>query len=77
LILANGQNLSGAYAFTFSGATTATPTSPTPSPTETLPPLKHSTFFDRLKGGGVGLLLVALILIVIGSRVAGSRRNRN
>jgi methionine-rich copper-binding protein CopC len=79
LILANGQNLSGSYAFTFSGSTTAASTtaSPTPSPSQTFPPLKHSTFIDRLKGGGIGLLLVALILIVLGSRVAGSRRNRN
>jgi len=75
LIYADGQNLNNSYTFTLTatGSPTATPT---PTPVETLPPLKNSTFLDRLKGGGVGLLLVAIILIVIGSRVAGSRRNR-
>jgi hypothetical protein len=27
--------------------------------------------------GGVGLFLVALILLIVGTRVAGSRRDRN
>jgi methionine-rich copper-binding protein CopC len=77
LILANGQNLSGAYAFTFSPSSTTPSDTPTPSPAQTLPALDHSSFVDRLKGGGIGLLLVALVLIVVGSRVASSRRNRN
>ena len=78
LILANGQDLSGAYAFTFSPSSTTTPSgTPTPSPSQTLPALDHSSFVDRLKGGGIGLLLVALVLVVVGSRVASSRRNRN
>lgn len=76
LIYADGQNLNSSYTFTLTatGSPTATPT-PTPTPVETLPPLKNSSFLDRLKGGGVGLLLVAIILLVVGSRVAGSRRN--
>jgi methionine-rich copper-binding protein CopC len=78
LILANGQNLSGGYAFTFSPSSTTTPSgTATPSASQTLPALDHSSFVDRLKGGGIGLLLVALVLIVVGSRVANSRRNRN
>jgi methionine-rich copper-binding protein CopC len=78
LILANGQNLSGAYTFTFNPSSTTTPSdTPSPSPSQTLPALDHSSFVDRLKGGGIGLLLVALVLIVVGSRVASSRRNRN
>lgn len=77
LIFSDGQNLSGSYTFTLASASSGTTSAtPTPTPVETLPPLDHSTFLDRLKGGGVGLLLVALILIVIGTRVAGSRRNR-
>jgi methionine-rich copper-binding protein CopC len=81
LILANGQNLSGKYTFTFIGATTATPTSALPTgassaPSQTYPPLNQSTFFSRMKGG-VGLFLVALILLIVGTRVAGSRRDRN
>lgn len=77
LILSDGQNLNGSYTFTLIG-TTNSPTTATssPTPSETSPPQQNSTFLDRLKGGGVGLLLVALILIVIGSRVAGSRRNQ-
>ncbi len=78
LILSDGQNLNGSYTFTLidttSSPTTTATSSPTPSGTS--PPQQNSTFLDRLKGGGVGLLLVALILIVVGSRVAGSRRNR-
>ena len=73
LIFGAGQNLNNSYTFTFNGPITATPT---PTSIETLPPSVHSTFLGRLKSGGIGLLLVALILIVIGSRVAGSRRNR-
>jgi len=80
LFLADGQNLSGTYTFNFTGSTapTSTPTSASPTPTKTFPPLQqHSTFFDRLKGGGIGLLLIALVLIVIGSRFAASRSNRD
>lgn len=76
LILSDGQNLNGSYTFTLIGITsspTAATSSPTPS--ETSPTQQNSTFLDRLKGGGVGLLLIALILIVVGSRVASSRRN--
>lgn len=78
LIYADGQNLNGAYTFTLTGAS-ASPTNgtPTPTPVETLPPLKKTNFFSRLKGGGIGLLLIALILLVVGSRVAGSRRDRD
>ena len=78
LIYADGQSLNGAYTFTLTGASSSpTNGTPTPTPVETLPPLKKSNFFDRLKGGGVGLLLIALVLLVVGSRFAGSRRNRD
>ena len=75
LIFGDGQSLNGSYKFTFNGTITSPPT-PTPTPITTLPPSVHSTFLGRLKSGGIGLLLVALILIVVGSRVARSRRNR-
>ncbi len=76
LILSDGQNLNGSYTFTLIGITSS-PTTATssPTPSETSPTQQNSTFLDRLKGGGVGLLLIALILIVVGSRVASSRRN--
>jgi len=77
LIFSDGQNLSGSYTFTLTGVTESpTPTTQTPSPTETFPPLKPSTFFDRLTSGGVGILLGALLLLVIITRVVSSRRNR-
>lgn len=75
LIFVDGQNLNGSYTFTLTSASSS-PASATPTPVETFPPLKSTSFLDRLKGGGVGLLLLALILIVIGTRVATSRRNR-
>ena len=77
LIYVDGQNLSGSYTFTLSGVTNSpSPATQTPTPVGTLPPLDTSTFFDRFKGGGVGLLLITLILIVIITRVVSSRRNR-
>jgi methionine-rich copper-binding protein CopC len=75
LIFGDGQSLNGSYNFTFSGSGPEKP-SPTPTTIGTPPPVAHSTFFENLKRGGIGLLLAMLVLLVIGSRVAGSRRNR-
>ena len=75
LIFGDGQNLNGSYNFTLSGSNPEKP-SPTPTTIGTLPPVAHSMFFENLKRGGMGLLLAMLILLVIGSRVARSRRNR-
>ena len=75
LIFGDGQNLNGSYNFTLSGSNPEKP-SPTPTTIGTLPPVAHSMFFENLKRGGIGLLLAMLILLVIGSRVARSRRNR-
>ena len=78
LIYGDGQNLNGSYNFTFIGPNaTTSPKSPSaPTTIETLPPVAHSTFLENLKRGGIGLLLAVLILVVVGSRVARSRRNR-
>jgi len=73
LVLANGDNFKGAYTFDFNGPIGATPT---PTPLTTLPPVDHSSFLDRMKGGGVGLFLVGLILLVVATRVA-KRRGSN
>ena len=75
LIFGDGQNLKGSYNFTLSGSSPGKP-SPTPTTIGTLPPVAHSTFFENLKRGGIGLLLGVLILVVVGSRVARSRKNR-
>lgn len=72
LVLANGSSLKGAYTFDFNGPVGAT----TPTPVTTLPPADRSSFLDRMKGGGVGLLLVGLILLVVATRVA-KRRGSN
>ena len=75
LIFDDGQNLNGSYNFTLSGSNPGKP-SPTPTTIVTLPPVAHSMFFENLKRGGIGLFLAMLVLLVIGSRVARSRRNR-
>ena len=75
LIFVDGQNLNGSYNFTLIGPSPAKSSS-TPITNGTLPPVAHSTFLENLKRGGIGLLLAVLILVVVGSRVARSRRNR-
>ena len=78
LIFSNGQNLNGSYNFKLIGPNPSTSqnSSPTPTMIETLPPVAHSTFLENLKRAGIGLLLAVLILVVVGSRVARSRKNR-
>ncbi len=76
LVLANGSSLKGAYTFDFNGDFNGSVGATTPTPVTTLPPADRSSFLDRMKGGGVGLLLVGLILLVVATRVA-KRRGSN